>query len=73
MKFSKGKCKALHLGRSKPRHQYRLGADKLESSSPQKGLGVLVGNELTISQQFAFVAKKTIGVLGCIRKSTAGR
>ena len=42
MRFSKGKCRVLHLRRNNHMHQYRLGADLLERSSPEKDLGVLV-------------------------------
>ncbi|KAJ7422320.1 hypothetical protein BTVI_14389 [Pitangus sulphuratus] len=73
LKFNKGQCRVLLLGKNNPRHQYRLEADLLESSSAEEDLGILVDNKLPMSQQCVLVAKKASGVLRCIRKSTASR
>ncbi|GAB0177311.1 mitochondrial enolase superfamily member 1 [Grus japonensis] len=73
VKFNKGKCRVLHLGRNSPMHQYMLGAAQLESSFAEKDLGVLMDNTMNVSQQCALAAKKANGVLGCIRRSVASR
>jgi len=69
MRFNKGKCRVLHLGRNNP----RLGVDLLESSSAERDLGVVVDNELTMNYQCALAVKKANVILGCIRKSVASR
>jgi len=73
MKFNKGKCRVLHLGRNNPMHQYRLGVDLLESSSVERDLGVLVDDRLTMSQQCALVAKKAKGFPVCFKRNVASR
>ncbi|PKU29693.1 rna-directed dna polymerase from mobile element jockey-like [Limosa lapponica baueri] len=73
MRFNKGKCRVLHLGRKNARHQYRFGVDLLESTSEEKDLGVLVDSKLSMSQQCALVAKRTNGIPGFIEKSVASR
>jgi len=73
MKFNKGKCRVLHLGRNNPMHKNRLYVDPLESSSVERNLGVLVDDRLTMSQQCVLLAKKASGLLGCIKKSVTSR
>ncbi|KAK4828804.1 hypothetical protein QYF61_000861 [Mycteria americana] len=63
MKFNKGNCKVLPLGKNKPMCQYTLVANQLErgqmNSLAEKGVPV--------------DSKKANGILACIRNSVASR
>lgn len=68
MKFNK--CRGLPLGRNHPRHQDRLGATHLESSSAGTDLWLLLSTKRNVSQRWVPAAKKADGI-GCIRQSIA--
>lgn len=41
VRFNKAKSKVLHLGQGNPWNQHRLEDERIQSSSAEKGLGVL--------------------------------
>ncbi|GAB0204081.1 mitochondrial enolase superfamily member 1 [Grus japonensis] len=73
MKFSKDKCKVLHLGKHNPGVKHRPGSTWLESRSVERDLGVLVDSKLNMSEQCALVAKKANRMLDCINKGITSR
>ena len=71
MRFSKDKCKVLHLGKHNPGVQDRPGSTRLGSGSVERDRGILVDTKLSASEQRAAAAKPAVGVLGCIGKGIA--
>jgi len=63
----------MHLGQGNPHYQYRLGDGGIESSPPEKDLGVLMDEKLDITRQCVVAAQKANCILGCIQTSVASR
>lgn len=69
MKFNVAKCKVLHVGNKNIRQEYFMGGLKLECSSQEKDLGVMVDQSLTGTSHCALAVKKANRMVGYIARS----
>lgn len=67
--FNKGKSKDLPLEVNNPRHQRVVEATQKENSFARRGLGVLAGTKLNVSQQCDLATRVSSSNLSYIRKS----
>jgi len=73
MKFNTAICKVLHVYWVNPKHRYRLGGKRIESSPEEKDLGLLVDEEPNMTLQCVLTAQKAKCILGCNPSSMASR
>ena len=71
--FNANKCKAMHFGKSNPKHIYHLNGHELESTNSEKDVGVRVDNNLKFHFQSAYATKKANQMLGVIKKTYKAR
>ena len=66
MTFNVQKCKVMHVGRSNPCHQYSMAGTRLERTTEERDLGVIMSDKLKPSSQCAKAARTAQTVLGQI-------
>ena len=68
LKFNDEKCKTMHFGYSNPRYSYELNSNKLEPTSEEKDLGVIISDNLQPSVQCAKAANRAMSAFGIVKK-----
>ena len=67
--FNTDKCKTMHIGRSNQQAHYQLNGSRLEKSTQEKDLGIIVTNDLKSSAHVTTVAAKANSRLGIIKRN----
>ena len=67
LNFSVDKCKTMHFGHANPEFSYELNGKKLDRSSEERDLGVIVCDTLH-PVQCAKAANRAMSALGVVKK-----
>jgi hypothetical protein len=69
MLFNLEKCKVMHFGKRNVKTVYSLGGTELKEVTQEKDLGIIVQNDLKVSQQCVKATKTGNQVLGMINRT----
>jgi len=69
MMFNVKKCKVMHMGRKNPRYQYKMNGQILETVKQEKDLGVVISEDLKVSNQCNMAYLKANRTLGLIKRT----
>ena len=67
--FNIEKCKVMHIGNTNPKFEYSMASQKLEVTSQEKDLGVIVDNSLSFHAHTDAVVARAYRTLGIIRRT----
>ena len=73
MSFNNGKCHVLHLGRTNPKHVYKMNNMDLAVTEEERDLGVLISSSLKVGRQCEKAAMTATGVLAQILRGFSYR
>ena len=73
MLFNTSKCKVMHIGTSQKKYPYYMSNQQLEDVTQEKDLGILISNNLKVSQQCQSARSKATRILGIINRTIVFR
>lgn len=67
--FNTKKCKVMHIGVSNPEHEYTIAGQRLEKTTEERDLGLLVDNNMMFHAHAASAVAKAFRTLGVIKRT----
>jgi len=73
MLFNTSKCKVMYIGKSQKKYPYYMNNQQLEEVTQEKDLGILISNDLKVSQQCQSACTRAMRILGIINRTIVFR